>query len=427
MMKLVRDQKKTVGVYQSFSNAAVLREPMHWMLVFVFVSLLVGGNIFDKPMLAIILIVYLPLAFVNLHQLAGLFFKSFSMQMFWLLFVTSYFWSIVQKVTIDIIMTQSAFIILAIFISLSYKKEGFAKPLRTASMLVLGLVTLYCLVFPGASFSAVGLTAFYPHKNSLGVVVALCVLVLFYVPGRTKIHVGLGLLAAGLTLASQSKTSINLLVICSVILPLAGLWAKNFYSDSHRLMMTDIVRSALYSLVLLSLILMVMFRDELLGLLWAYLPKSALTGRGTLWLVVIQQIRDTHSLLGIGPGVFWHADGASEIAQTTLFQWDPNWVQHMVSADGSYIDLVASIGVLGLALFLLTVVDLYRRLFRHWNQPDSQLIFVLVTFILLHAITESTILYSTNILWLMYLLCYFRVAGYAATNPTPTLWQRLWG
>jgi O-antigen ligase len=177
------------------------------------------------------------------------------------------------------------------------------------------------------------------------------------------------------------------------------------------------LRSVAHLLVLIGLVALVVFRDEVLDLLWGNLPKTALTGRGTLWLAVLQQMR-VHSLLGIGPGAFWLAGDASEIAQTMLYRMDAQWVQRMVSADGSYVDIVASLGVLGLALFLLTAVDLYRRIFGNWRQPDSRLVLVLVSFVLLHAITESTILYSTNILWFIYLLCYFRVSSYTPPGST---------
>lgn len=398
---------------------------LQWLLAFIFLILLFGNNVFKKPMLAVIVLLYFPFAITYLQQSIILMVRSYSFMALWALFVSSYYWSFLPKISLDLILTQSAFIALAILVTIRYQKAGFAKPLRFAALLLLSLVVLYSLVFPGSSFSAAGMTGFYSHKNIFGSMVAVVALILFHAPGRSTWHIGLGLVAVGLAIASQSKTAITLIVVCSVLLPLASWWGKNFYPVSQHLLMKDIVRLIIFSMALASLIVLVIFREQLLDLLWAYLPKETFTGRGTLWLVVIQQIHG-NTLLGIGPGVFWQAKGASEIAQTTLYQMNPYWIQRMVSADGSYIDLLASIGMLGLALFLLTAVDLYRHLFRNWHQPDSRLIFVLATFVLLHAITESTILYSTNILWFIYLLCYFRVVFYAKLD-RPLLQKDRWG
>jgi O-antigen ligase len=244
---------------------------------------------------------------------------------------------------------------------------------------------------------------------------ALTSLILVFAPNRNRWHIGFGLVSIALLLASHSKTAIILFFGCALLLPVAGWWTKHFYPKSRHMMVNDVVRYAIFSMMLVGLFTLVIFRNEFLNLILHHLPKTALTGRGQLWLVVIQQM-SAHSLLGIGPGTFWQAGAASEIAQTALYRMDPYWVQHMISSDGSYVDLTASLGILGLAIFLLTAIDLYRRLFHNWHQPDSRLIFVLVTYILLEAITESTILYSTNIQWMIYLLSYFRVAGYANAN-----------
>lgn len=390
-------------------DANFKRDRLIWLLTSVFFLLLFGRNAFKKPVLAAALIIYLPFIFASFRQSLDLLAKSYSLVALWVLFAASYFWSVVPKVSLDNILTQSAFMILALFITLNHKVDGFAKSLRFAFILILGVVVLYCLAFPGSSFSAAGMVAFYPHKNGLGAMMALGALVLFFTPDRTKWHIVLGFLAIGFLIASQSKTSIFLVAICSMLIPIANWWVRNFYMESQQLSVQKILRFILFVLIIVGLISIVVFRDALLDMLWDNMTKTLFTGRGALWLTVIQQMR-ANSLLGIGPGSFWQAEGASEIAQTMLYQRDVHWVQRMVSADGSYIDIFAALGSLGLSLFLLVVVDLYRRLFLYWNQSDSRLIFVLVTFVLLHAVTESTMLYSTNILWLLLLLCYLRVS-----------------
>lgn len=397
-----------VGVSISAQKVKPQRDWAMLSLAITLLVFLVGNAPFKKPLYAVLIVVYLMFTLPNMRVVFRLMAYSYSLVLLWALLCASYFWSVVPTATVDVIKSQSTFLIFAFCIAAKHQSSGFSESLQNAALALIGLVLLYCLVFPGVSLSAVGLKVFYIHKNTLGAMMALCALALFYAPGRKSLHVKFGLVAIGLLLASQSKTSISTAVACSALLMLANGWVKNFYPRSQRLMMKDLARWALFALVMLGLVALVVFRDELIGLFIVYFPETALTGRGQLWVVVMQQIR-AHSLLGIGPGSFWQGGGASEIAQTTLYQKDPVWTHYMVASDGGYIDLIASFGFLGLALFLLTSVDLYHRLFRKWDQPDSRLIFVLVTFVLLHAITESTILYSTNILWLIYLLCYFRV------------------
>lgn len=389
----------------------------HWLLAVTFLMLLVGHNIFRKPTLAALLLIYLPVALYQFRVLAVTLTRSIAMLALWSMLLASIFWSAVQAITVDLVFTQSAFIALALFVANRHKSEGFTFALRDAALIYVALVTTYCLVFPGAAFSSQGLTAFMPHKNTLGVMLGVCVLVFLHTPERNRWHLGAAILAMALLVLTRSKTAIVLVVFCSAAWPLAGWWSRTMYPNKPGLLIKDVLRLLLLFCVLTCLVLMVVFRDEVLSLMWQQLSKDALTGRGTLWLVVIQQLR-VNSLAGLGPGVFWQADNASEIARTTLYAQDPNWVQHMVSADGSYMDIVAAIGMLGLALFLGTAVEVYRRLFRQWSQPDSRLMFVLVTFVLLQAVAESTLLYSTNILWLVYLVTYFRVAGRTAEPPT---------
>lgn len=404
MAELFNDDLKIEG-----AGAIPKADKLLWLLFFTFLVLLLGRNIFTKPILAILLLIYLPFTYSLLKKPLVLLGNTFSFVMVWMIFAASYFWSVVPKVSLDLILTESAFITLALFITLRHQDDGYADSLRRAAMVHVVIVVLYCLAFPGSSYSNGGLTSLYLQKNNLGAMMAIDTLVLFYTAGRNKWHVLFGFISIALLLASQSKTSISLAAGCGVLIPLVNWWAKSMYIKARHLTIQSVVRAIILGLVIVGLISIVVFRDELLDLLWDNMTKTLFTGRGTLWLTVIKQMRE-NSLLGIGPGAFWQADGASEIAHTTMYQMDPIWVQHMISADGSYIDLFASIGSVGLALFLLTAVDLYRRLFRHWYRSDSRLIFVLVTFVLLHAVTESTLLYSTNILWLIYLLCYFRVS-----------------
>jgi O-antigen ligase len=377
-----------------------------WFLAFVFLVLLMGRGFLKTPLLAIALLSYCLLLLPRYRHAAQLLAHSYSMLALLVFFSASYTWSLVPHASGDVILNLCAFAVLCFSVAVFHAVDGFLRALRVASMTFVLLVVLYVAINP-SSISSAGLTAFQMHKNSLGAMSALCFLTLAFSPGRRWWHVGLAVVALALVVASLSKTSSVMLAICIALVPIASFLVTTLYQRGDRLLLADAVRYAGLGAMLLGLIAVVVWRNEILALTLEQLPKDALTGRGQLWRLVIRQLRD-HSLVGIGPGVFWLAGGASEIAQTTMYWKDAHWLQRMASSDGGYVDLIASLGFVGLSLFLLTAADTYRRLFRVWVLPDSRALFVLVTFVLLHAATESTILYSTNILWFIYLLIYFR-------------------
>lgn len=384
----------------------------HWLLVSAFLVFLLGNFNFKTPLYALLFAVYVVYALISYGSVFRLFIRARYIFPVYGILSLSYFWSFVPKLTLDAIESQLAFLIFVICVSSKHSADDFSKSLKISASFLVCFVVLYCVFFPMQSYSSSGLNAFFSHKNSLGGALALCALILFNNVDRTKSELFLGVVAFVLLVATQSKTAIFLFVVCLFIERAAIKFELVFFKKSTKLLVVDVFRSIMFYMALIFLVAMVVFRNDLLSIISINLPKTAFTGRGMLWLVVIQQMRE-NSLLGIGPGVFWQGGRNSEIAQTTLYLMDPYWVQRMASADGGYIDMVASIGFLGLALFLLSVLDLYRKLFRFWYKSESRLIFVLVSFVLLHAVTESTILHSTNVFWMTYLLCYFRVVGYS--------------
>ena len=406
------------------ADSSAVHWSLHGLLILIFLALCISANsvikypIFSKPVLALVLFCYLPLILwnfsANLRTALATLTRPHSLLLLWVLFILSYSWSVIPSVTMNLILTMSAFIVLALFISICYKAEGFDRQLRTAIMLLLILVILYALAVPSSIVSSAGALAFYKQKNNMGVFMGLSVVVLLSVRKRNWWHICFALLACLFLVASRSKTSITVVAVCYIALRLIDWWINKYYVGVRR---TNPL-SWLYPTVLFGLAALVIFRDQFLNFLWDNLTKTLLTGRGLLWLTEIQHIR-SHSLLGIGPGTFWTSEEGrgAEISHTVLYMISPDFIQKLGAGDGSYIDLIASIGVLGLALFFYTVADLYRGLIRNWDQPDSKLIFVLTTFVVVQAITETTILSSGNLLWLIYLLCYFRVAGYTHVSP----------
>jgi len=394
-----------------------------WLLTAALLFFFLGNVPFKAFGYGVLLIITFFFAARKFRDVFPLIASSFSLIVLWIALGGSYFWSVVPHATASVIFSQSVFIIFSLFLAAIHFSMGLSQPLKQAAKLLLVIVVAYVAMNPGYSISGFGLRSFYAQKNLLGAMMALCALGFVFSESRKKMDWLWAGGAGGLLICSLSKTSIILFALCFLLTNVVDISIHRKKSVSQALTVKQILGALLVVLLGIALLFMIVYRDEVIDFFWRHITNELFTGRGRLWLVVIQQVRGA-SLLGIGPGVLWQAGGASEITQTTLYQKDPYWIQRMVSSDGSYIDLFASLGVLGIALFLFTAVDLYRRLFRQWHLPDSRLIFALVTFVLLHGVTESTILYSTNILWLLYLLCYFRVARYARKDVAPDSAQK---
>jgi O-antigen ligase len=392
----------------------------------VFLILMLGRSSLKTPALTISLMVFIPFILTRFREFLVACARPSSFLALFVFFCCSFAWSLTPSLTADRIITQIGFITLGYLVATRYSSEAFFKSLRDSVYVCILFAVVYCLIFPGASYTTQGLKSFYVHKNYLGLAMALNAIVLLSSHGGTKFQRAMGIVAIILMLGSLSKTSIILTFVCLTapfIVDRVRLFLPRKENVTH---LFDFSRVFVYWVIVAVICSIVIFRDAFVDFVWLSIDKDLFTGRGVLWLTVIQQIRE-HSLLGIGPGALWQAGGKSEIARTTLYQLDTKWIQNMVSSDGSYIDLLAAIGTAGVALFLLTVVDFYRMIFRNWGIDYVRLMFSLVTFVLLHGITESTVFYSPNILWFIFVCCYARVFLIHSTNLSPTPWQRLWG
>ena len=152
-------------------------------------------------------------------------------------------------------------------------------------------------------------------------------------------------------------------------------------------------------LLILSLIL---FRENVAAYLIHNLPSNFLTGRGILWVTVLQRA-NFDLLRGLGSGSFWNAGQASEMAQTVLSLKNPLWMKNLGSADGGYIDVVGALGFIGLALLLLSFVSNFRRIARVATLPASSMALAMISMFIFHNVTETTVYNSTNALWFLFL------------------------
>jgi len=395
--------------------ASQQRTPVAWATAVVFASLLLGNNLFTKITLLLCLIYFgfanrrvLPEIVVSLRHAPGL-------VLFELWAVASVLWSVVPAVTLDIVMTQSAFFCLCVLMAREASERDLVTGFKLAAYFVISMVVLYALAFPAAAISPNGFKAFYETKNGLGLVSALCIAILLYGGHRKWFDWAMIAVAMALLALSHSKTS---MIVTSVIalftlmlLPVRSGWRQmdDFPRELGHLIGRG-VPSLFYALIGIGIV----FRESIADYLIRAIPYDFLTGRGELWVMVLRRT-GLDLLRGIGPGAFWAAGPQSEVAQTALLAKYPGWVDRLGSADGGYIDLIGSLGFIGLGLLLVSVVNNYRRFFRvagievkaNANASAAPMLLALISFFFLHNVTETTVYQSTNSLWFIYLFASF--------------------
>jgi exopolysaccharide production protein ExoQ len=229
----------------------------------------------------------------------------------------------------------------------------------------------------------------FNHKNGLGAMMALAILVEWHIPAQTwfsKTWKAIWMCAyAALLLLSNSITSI----VAAGLTILLMVTVKTFRQQ--------------YRLLVPLLLLVTMFSGALIALnagsVTGALGRSAnLSGRGALWhWVAVMILKKPY--LGYGFSGFWK--GASERSQIveTLIGWSP------IYAHNGYLEIMLSLGFAGLLLFLWMAATGMRRVMIHASTPQSiQDLWPLafLAFFLIHNLGECTILWQNNLEWAIF-------------------------
>ena len=132
-----------------------------------------------------------------------------------------------------------------------------------------------------------------------------------------------------------------------------------------------------------------------------------LTGRTLIWAAAMVSVLK-RPLLGYGYSAFWRAF-QGEAANVSLMN---GWSS--VYAHSGYVDILTTLGGVGLLLFLVSAAVACRnagRLMQKQWTPLMEWSLCVVLLTLVINISEVTILRSAHLLWLLYLLAYINLAA----------------
>jgi exopolysaccharide production protein ExoQ len=228
----------------------------------------------------------------------------------------------------------------------------------------------------------------FAQKNSLGRALVLTIMVFIAGRGRKSLVVVGVLMCLCLIVLSKSATSVLVLAALVCALPMLRV-LRSRYTFALPIILFGfliVAASTLSDRFSLSELLRLVHRDP------------SLTGRTLLWSAVLSAI-GRQPWLGYGFQAFWLGGrGASSVIVEQL-HWSPP------HAHNGFLDLTLEIGLIGLAIFIIGYLLLWRQALRFLKrEPGRKAMWLCMylTFLLAYNFSERTILDQNSIFWILY-------------------------
>ncbi len=370
-------------------------------------SAYVSGNPFDRAILTAIMVLGL-LALSRRHiDWRNLSKSNRGLLLLYLYMAISVLWSAYRGMATRRLFRATGDIVMALIVlSEESPSEAISVIIRRSAFLLLPLSLVLVKYFrdlgiayteDGALQMWVGVT---DHKNSLGILSSVAALTFLKdtvrdlrKPGSLGERVlGVGFLGLSLRLlwgSSTSRSATSMVVFLFGLAVFGWLW---FLRRSRRNM--GISTTVLLALALLA----VLSTDMLTRYAGAFGRDVTLTGRTFIWPELISVGRQ-HGLLGVGYGSFWAGDPNSAL-------WGYHWYREYNQAHNGYIDVFLELGVIGLLVLAVFLVVTFRNISRSFSRDYQygSLRFLFFALILIHNVSESSLLRAGNFLWFLFVL-----------------------
>ncbi|MEH2178865.1 O-antigen ligase family protein [Nostoc sp.] len=241
----------------------------------------------------------------------------------------------------------------------------------------------------------------FTHKNGLGGRMVISSMVFFILGYQAKRHrwffwVGFSLSILLLLLAFSTSALFNLLIIMLAFFAFL-IWRWPYHVMVPTLIMMATISQSFY-----------FWFSENANVLFSSVGKdTTLTGRTDIWPLVFDMIWK-HPWLGYGYGGFWQGWDGESAYIWRIVGWMPNHPHN------GYLALWLDLGVLGLGLFFLGFWRSYLQGFA-WVRSSKTAFdiwpLIHMTYIALASLTESALLESNSLNWMLYVAVSFSVRG----------------
>jgi exopolysaccharide production protein ExoQ len=251
------------------------------------------------------------------------------------------------------------------------------------------LSAICIIVAPGLAFADGAAQGVFNHKNVMGDIMALAILVEYFLPATgipAKIAKGMWL-GAYLVLLILSKSATSLIAVFFTLLIIRAFTALRARLSIPLALLIPVVVLAVSFAAFIFVGGESLFR--MLG------RSSDLTGRTELWGIVVTMIFKK-PLLGYGYSSFWGGAAPESSIVESEIGWTP-----LYSHNG-YLETLLSLGLVGFVLLLIVLAMGFRRaLLAAENGQAAYDMWPLafLVFFVIHNLGECTILWQNSLEW----------------------------
>jgi exopolysaccharide production protein ExoQ len=308
--------------------------------------------------------------------------------------LASTLWSLDPSVTLHAGATLLLSTLVALDLSLRYSMNRMMRLVWIALATVIALSVVVELAFPGLvpghELEAGAWHGVFGAKNEFGRIICLGVIASLALPGQSKLR-RIAVVVAGSVLALLCRSAGALLYVLAMASLFAG-WSVFKWKPLPR-------RSALGAVAILVLAAGYYVSQNLESVTAALGRDPHLTGRTDLWALSIADIGEK-PLLGYGNLAFWTTGSAPARRIREEIKWDD--APH---AHNGYIDILLSVGVVGLAAYFVFVAEIAKRSYRFFMDGAETIRRWPLTcgaFLLAYQLTEADLLIGNTIVWMLF-------------------------
>lgn len=327
--------------------------------------------------------------------------------------MASLFWSVAPEITQRRSILLLGTTLFGIYLAMRYTLREQLQLLAWVCGIVVVLSFLLGIALPSyglMTFQEGGAHAgawrgILPHKNILGRFMNLSAIIflllaisnsIFHRKYRWVLWAGF-VLSIALIILTTSKTALVVFLTLTIILPLYSALRGNY---------TQVVPSMI-ALVLVGGSAATLLLDNLPVIASALGKDLTLTGRTDIWAVMLELISE-RPLFGYGFNAFWQGWDH----EVTAYIWRTLEWESPYGHNG-FMDLLAELGISGLAVFFLSYVTACIRAIiwlRMTKTVEGLLPIMYLTFLFMYNITESSLLITNSMLWILYVSMIFSMA-----------------
>ncbi len=334
----------------------------------------------------------------------------------WLVIATaiaSVLWTIAPDVTLRRSLLLLGTTLFGVYLGLRYTMREQLQLLAWMLGSVIVLSFLFAIALPNygvMSYQESGIHAgawrgVMTHKNILGRMMVLSTIVFLCValtnpisnPKYRWLPWAGYILSILLIILSTSKTSLIVFLTITAIIPLYRTWRHHY---------TQLIPISIVVLLVLGSIAILLF-DQLDFVALALGKDLTLTGRTEIWNAMLDLIWE-RPLFGYGYNAVWR-DWNNE---ATAYLWRTLEWECPYGHNG-FMDLWIELGLGGLLLFLTSYIITYLRgvkWLRITKTAEGLWPLMYLTFLVIYNVSESTLVATNSIFWILYVSTIFSVA-----------------